>query len=77
VRALGTLLAAIIGALACGSLFFALGALVALEAFAAGFLSGDQTYVLVLVAITTFGAVGGAWLGARVFRWLAAGQSVP
>ena len=55
-RALGALLAAIAGALACGGLFFALGTLLALEAFAAHAFSTDRTYVLLVAAFTTCGA---------------------
>jgi hypothetical protein len=70
-------LAVTIGALACGGLFYAIGVLVALYAVGvfAVVNSGDQTFTLVVAISTATGVVGGAWIGARVFRWLSAGPS--
>jgi hypothetical protein len=65
-RALGFLLAAIVGALACGGLFFAIGVVVALHAV------GDRAFAWLVAAVTAIGVAAGAWIGARVFRWLAA-----
>jgi hypothetical protein len=67
VRALGFLVAAIVGALACGGLLFTLGTLLALYA-----VREDRTFTLVIVGSTALGVLGGAGLGIGVFRWLAA-----
>jgi membrane protein DedA with SNARE-associated domain len=69
-RALGFLLAAIIGALACGGLFFAVGVFAALRA-------GERAFAWVVAVVTVIGVLGGAWIGARVFRWLAAPRDEP
>jgi hypothetical protein len=79
VRAFGLLLAAIIGALACGGLFFAIGVVVALYAVGlfAAVKAGDQAFTWLVAAVTAIGVVGGAWIGARVFRWLAVPRDEP
>ena len=65
-RAVGFLVAAIAGALACGGLLFALGTLAAPYA-----VREDRTFTLVIVGSTALGVVGGAGIGIGVFRWLA------
>jgi hypothetical protein len=72
-------LAVTIGALAGGGLFYAIGIVVAL--YAVGIFAvvsgGDQTFTLVVAISTATGVVGGAWIGARVFRWLSPGLAEP
>ena len=66
-RAAGLLLAATIGALACGGTFYALGVVLGLSTAAL-----RPHYGLVVAATTVSGVVGGGWIGVRVFRWLEA-----
>jgi hypothetical protein len=72
VRAAWYVLAAIVGALACGGLFFALGSILALYALFSGARFGDRAFTWFVTASTALGVVAGAWIGARVVRWLAA-----
>ena len=68
------MIAAIIGALAFGSLFFALATVGYL--YAVGIFrvvnTGDRAFEPTVVVGTTIGVIVGAWVGARVFRWLSA-----
>jgi uncharacterized membrane protein YfcA len=63
-----------IGTLAFGGLSFALSTVAYLYALGifrtAAF--GDQGFKPVVAVATTLGIIVGAWVGARVFRWLAA-----
>jgi hypothetical protein len=72
VRASWYVLAAIVGALACGGLFFALGSVLALYAVFNGAKFGDRAFTWLVTASTALGVVAGAWIGVRVVRWLAA-----
>jgi hypothetical protein len=74
VRASWYFLAVIVGALACGGLFFALGSVLAVYAFFGGAKFGEQAFSWFVVGGTALGVVLGAWIGARVVRWLAAGD---
>ena len=65
-------LAATIGALACGGLFFAVSSALAVYAFFSGGRFREQAFGWFVVGSTTVGVVFGAWIGARVVRWLAA-----
>ena len=71
-RASWYLLAGIIGALACGGLFFALSSVVALYAAYGAVKVGEHAFSWFVVTSTALGVVAGAWIGARVVRWLAA-----
>jgi hypothetical protein len=72
VKAAWLVLAAIVGALACGGLFFALGSALTVYAFFGGVKVREQAFGWFVLAITALGVVLGAWIGARVVRWLAA-----
>ena len=65
-------LAATIGALACGGLFFALGSALAVYAFFGGRRFAEQAFSWFVVGSTIVGVVLGVWIGARVVRWLTA-----
>jgi uncharacterized membrane protein YfcA len=69
VRGAWYFLAAIIGALACGGLFFALGS--AVYAVFGGTI-GERAFSWLVLGSTALGVVLGAWIGARVVRWLVA-----
>jgi uncharacterized membrane protein YfcA len=71
VRATWYVFAAIVGALACGSLFFALGSALAVYAFFRGGRFGEQAFSWFVVGSTALGVVVGVWIGTRVVRWLA------
>jgi hypothetical protein len=68
VRASWYFFALVIGALAGGGLFFALGSVLALYAF---FGVGEQPFTWWVAGSTALGVVVGAWSAARVVRWLA------
>jgi len=72
VRASFYVVALSVGALACGGLFFALSSVLALYALFGGVSFGDRAYAWFVGVSTALGVVLGAWIGARVVRWLAA-----
>jgi len=64
-------LAASIGAFACGGLFFALSSVLAFYALFGGVGFGDRAFAWFVTGSTVVGVGLGAWIGACVVRWLA------
>jgi hypothetical protein len=71
VRASWYFLAGLIGALACGGLFFAVSSVLALHAAYGAVRVGQHAFSWFVVTSTALGVAAGASIGARVVRWLA------